>query len=50
MLNLVKSNSVTGLEKQLADRQADFAQLRTQFGEVRQRVDELRRPGCRSTC
>jgi hypothetical protein len=41
MLNLVKSNSVAGLEKQLADKQAKLAQLRSQYGEVRTRADEL---------
>jgi hypothetical protein len=38
---LVKSNSISSLEKQLADKQAKLGQLRNQFSEVRQRADEL---------
>ena len=41
MLNLIKSNSISSLEKQLADKQTKLRQLRAQFGEVRQRADEL---------
>lgn len=41
MLNLIKSNSVASLEKQLADKQTKLGQLRAQYGEVRQRADEL---------
>ena len=41
MLNLVKSNSIAGLEKQLADKQTKLGELRAQYGEVRQRTDEL---------
>ena len=41
MLSIIKSNSISGLEKQLADKQTKLSQLRNQFGEVRQRTDEL---------
>ena len=41
MLSIIKSNSITSLEKQLADKQTKLGQLRTQYGEVRQRADEL---------
>ena len=41
MLNLVSKNSISSLEKQLADRQTKLGQLRNQFSEVRQRTDEL---------
>jgi len=41
VLNLIKSNSISSLEKQLAEKQAKLGQLRTQFSEVRQRADEL---------
>lgn len=41
MITLLKSNSIPGLEKQLADKQAKLSQLRGQYGEGRQRVDDL---------
>ena len=41
MLNLIKSGSIASLEKQLADKQSKLGQLRAQYGEMRQRVDEL---------
>jgi hypothetical protein len=41
MLSIIKSNSISGLEKQLADKQSKLGQLRNQFSEVRQRADEL---------
>jgi DNA repair exonuclease SbcCD ATPase subunit len=41
VLNLIKSNSIASLEKQVADKLAKLGQLRAQYGEVRQRADEL---------
>ena len=41
MLNILKSNSIPSLEKQLADKQAKLAHLRGQYGEGRLRVDDL---------
>jgi hypothetical protein len=41
VLNILKSNSIPSLEKQLADKQAKLAHLRGQYAEIRQRVDDL---------